>query len=81
MRRNIVFELVNSVYFFLEHCLIIGEDNGTNFRLLVIHRNKVYTDKRYDTFIRAGSAFINEYGWKSWDETVKPQWKAINLES
>lgn len=64
--------LVNSVKYFLEHAFIIDYDDY--YRLLVIHRWKLLTDRCYKTLKGARVAFIKMYSSRSWKDEDIPEW-------
>ena len=64
--------LINSVYFFIESVLILETAEG--YRLLAIHQGRLITDETYKTSKGAKIAFLKFFGYKAWDEGVKPQW-------
>ena len=64
--------LTNSIYYFLQCVFIIKE--GEEFRLVVIHNNRVRTDKQFDSLRGARIAFTKLYDELAWEENVKAQW-------
>lgn len=64
--------LINSVYFFIESVLILETAEG--YRMLAIHQGKLIADETYKTPKGAKIAFLKFFGYKAWDEGVKPQW-------
>jgi hypothetical protein len=64
--------LENSVYYFLDYVFIVEEEDS--FRLLVIHRGKVLTDKLYPTLRGARIAFRHIYEGKAWSKDLKARW-------
>jgi hypothetical protein len=74
----VIFTLENNIYYFLEAVRIIRDKDL--FRLLVLHRGHVYTDKLYTSMKGARIGFSRKYGQKRWDKTVKPLWEAVRGE-
>jgi len=64
--------LINSVYFFIESVLILQTAEG--YRLLAIHQGRLIADETYKTSKGAKIAFLKFFGYKAWDDGVKPQW-------
>lgn len=64
--------LANSVKYFLEHAFII--DYEDSYRLLVIHRWKLLTDRCYKTLKGARIAFLKLYNNRRWQEKDVPEW-------
>lgn len=64
--------LTTSIYYFLDFVFIITD--GTNYRLVVIHNGQLLTDKTYKTVKGAKIAFSRIYGYKVWNEKIKPNW-------
>ncbi len=67
--------LINSAHFFLDYVLIVNEKKG--FRLLVVHKNKKWVDKRYKTLKEAQTVFgrdFKKYGYICNMGYMKPVW-------
>lgn len=71
-RRIKLYRLVNNGYFFLRYVFILAEDD--DYRLVVIHDNKLLTDRHYKSLSIAKSAFARMYNRKAWKKGVKPEW-------
>jgi hypothetical protein len=72
-KKNIkISTLSNATHYFLDRALIVCDKKG--FRLMVIHRRKLLTDKRYGTAKGAKVAFANLFQYKAWREFIKPIW-------
>lgn len=64
--------LQNAVYYFLQHVfIIIGDDD---YRLVVLHNNRILTDSHYETLRGAKIAFYKRYNRKAWKMGVKANW-------
>ena len=74
-RGTKLYRLVNNGYFFLRYVFILGE-NG-DYRLVVIHDNRLLTDRHYKSLSHAKSAFARMYNRKSWKKGVKPEWSTF----
>jgi len=64
--------LINPAYYFLE-CVYILCKKGY-YQLIVLHNNRVLTDKNYRTLRGAKIAFQKIYSNKAWKEGVKADW-------
>lgn len=71
-RGTKLYRLVNNGYFFLRYVFILAENE--DFRLVVIHDNRLLTDRHYKSLSHAKSAFAKMYNRKSWKKGVKPEW-------
>lgn len=74
-RKIRLYRLVNNGYFFLRYVFIV-EDDG-NYRLVVIHDNRLLTDRLYKSLSHAKSAFGRMYNRKAWKKGVKPEWSTF----
>jgi len=72
IERKFISLLINTVCYFLETVFIMSIENG--YRLIVVHRGKVWTDEIYNTFEEAKSAFLNKYDEKAWKKGITPKW-------
>lgn len=59
-----VSHLINSIYWFIEHAVILEEKSG--FRLVAIHQGTLLVNKFYDTPRAAKIAFKKFFGHKDW---------------
>jgi hypothetical protein len=64
--------LLNAVYFFLQCVFIMRTEKG--YRLIVVHQNRLLTDRTYKTFKGARIAFSKLWSYKAWESGVKPEW-------
>jgi hypothetical protein len=64
--------LINSVYYFIESVFIAETSAG--YRLCVIHHSAVLADEMYKTLKGAKIGFARRFGYKAWQEGVKPDW-------
>jgi len=64
--------LETSIYYFLEHVFIIKERG--RYRLVVIHHEKLLTDKIYKTAKGARIAFLKFWSYKAWEVDAKATW-------
>lgn len=64
--------LTNSVYYFIQ-CVFILEDEN-KYRLLVMHKGSVLTDRVYRTIRGARIAFSKFHGFSAWSPDVIPDW-------
>ena len=71
--------LINPAYYFLE-CVYILYQKG-NYRLIVLHNNRVLTYRSYSTLRGAKIAFQKIYKNKAWKEGVKASWTPPDLDS
>ena len=71
-KRVTVSVLLNSVYYFLQHVFIIVSDY--DYRLVVLHNDKVLTDQHYKTKKGAKIAFYRFYKNNIWRKGIKPDW-------
>jgi len=65
-------KLINAVYYFLDHVFIIISDG--DYRLLVIHNNRVLWDKNYKTVRAARIAFAKRFKHKAYDLLKTNEW-------
>ena len=72
VRATRLYRLINNGYFFLRYVFILADKD--DFRLVVIHDNRLLTDKHYKRLSHAKSAFTKIYSRKSWKKGVKPEW-------
>jgi len=63
--------LANSPYYFLQHALIIK--NNDTFRLIVINGKRLRYDQHYNSLRGAKIAFARAFKYRNWKET-KPGW-------
>jgi len=61
-----VSHLINSIYWFIEHTVILEEKKG--YRLFVIHQGTLLVNKIYDTPKAARIAFKKFFGHKDWQK-------------
>lgn len=64
--------LTNGVYYFIETVFLLETVEG--YRLIAIHGGKLLIDETYKTAKGARIAFLKFYGYKAWEEGVKPFW-------
>jgi hypothetical protein len=64
--------LLNSIYYFLD-CVFIAFSEG-NYRLVILHYDKVIMDADYHTLRGAKIAFAKFFGEKAWGQEVHPLW-------
>jgi hypothetical protein len=67
--------LLNSVYYFLQHVFIIVRED--DYRLVVLHNNRILTDSHYETLRGAKIAFYKMYSQKAWKMDVRANWSPI----
>ena len=67
-----LYRLVNNGYFFLRYVFIMEDD--LDYRLVVIHDNRLLTDRIYKSLRNAKGAFSRMYNRKAWKKGVKPEW-------
>lgn len=67
--------LVNSFKYFLEHAFIISYEGS--YRLLVIHRWRLMTDRCYKTLKGARIAFLKLYSERRWKDQDEPEWSSF----
>ena len=67
--------LINYVHYYLRFVFI--EIKGGDYRLVVIHNDRVLTDKKYKTLGAAKAAFARMYNHKAWQKDVKPNWSHV----
>ena len=67
--------LLNSVYYFLQHVFIIV--TADDYRLVVLHNNRILTDSRYETMRGAKIAFYKLYSEKAWKMNVRARWSPV----
>ena len=67
--------LMNSVYYFLQHVFIIVSQE--DYRLVVLHNNRILTDSHYETMRGAKIAFYKLYNQKAWEAGVRANWSHI----
>ncbi len=68
-----VYALQNNIYYFLQAAWIIEFQTG--FKLLVIHCNRVLTEKSYLTLGGAKESFAKLYKYRIWAPDVRPRWE------
>lgn len=73
--RDEIYRLKNNVYYFLETVFIQVEKIG--YRLVVIHNNRVRTNKCYSTLPGAKKGFSRMYKGKAWKKGIKPIWSKL----
>jgi hypothetical protein len=64
--------LENSPYYFLDYVYIICEPD--HYRLVVLHANRVLTDRTYPTLRGAKIAFARSYRNKTWKKEIENSW-------
>jgi len=72
IKRKFISVLINKIFYYIETVFIMTVNNG--YRLIVIHRGKLWTDKTYKTLDGAHMAFLSKYNHKAWKNGVKPSW-------
>jgi len=65
-------KLINALYYFLDHVFIIIADE--DYRLLVIHNNRLLWDKKYKSIRDARIAFSKRFGNMACDQLKKNIW-------
>ncbi|MDQ1350081.1 MAG: hypothetical protein QG657_382, partial [Acidobacteriota bacterium] len=64
--------LINSIYYFIDTVFIMVVRGG--YRLMVIHKRKLLTDKKYRTLRGARIGFVKLWGEKAYRDDVMPLW-------
>ena len=64
--------LINSIYYFIESVFIMAVKDG--YRLVVMHRGRLLTDRTYKSVKGARIAFLKLYGYKAWREGARAEW-------
>ncbi|UCH95564.1 MAG: hypothetical protein JSV88_01615 [Candidatus Aminicenantes bacterium] len=67
--------LLNSIYYFLD-CVFIILSEG-DYRLVILHHDKVIMDAHYNTLRGAKIAFAKFFREMAWAEDVQPQWSHL----
>ena len=67
--------LVTSIYYSLDFVFIIFD--GSNFHLVVIHKDQLLTYSTYDSVKGAKIAFSRLYSYKVWNDGIKPDWSSF----
>ena len=67
--------LANSFYYFLERVFIVNA--AGDYRLLVIHRNRVLWNKNYKSIKGAKIAFSKHFKHKAYKPSVKSEWTML----
>jgi hypothetical protein len=64
--------LINSIYYFIESVFILKIKD--KYRLVVLHDNRVLTDKYYQTGRGCKIAFQKLFKDKAWSKEIKAHW-------
>ena len=70
--QTTISRLLNSIYYFLDCVFIVFSEE--NYRLVILHYDKVIMDADYHTLRGAKIAFAKYFGERAWAEDVHPQW-------
>jgi hypothetical protein len=70
--QTAISRLLNSIYYFFDCVFIVFSEQ--NFRLVILHYDKVIMDADYHTLRGAKIAFAKFFSEKTWGQEVRPHW-------